>query len=49
MAATAGHGRTPMYGRTGSTDAANAGVSRWRDARYQAYALMRLAFTVAPI
>jgi uncharacterized membrane protein YphA (DoxX/SURF4 family) len=49
MAATAGQGRTPTYGHTRSTDDANAGVNRWRDARYQAYVLMRLAFTVAPI
>jgi uncharacterized membrane protein YphA (DoxX/SURF4 family) len=49
MAATAGRGRTPTYGRTGSIDTPDADVNRWRDARYQAYALMRLTFTVAPI
>jgi uncharacterized membrane protein YphA (DoxX/SURF4 family) len=49
MAATAGQGRTPTYGRIGSTNDTEAGVNRWRDARYQAYALMRLTFTVAPI
>ena len=37
----------PAAARNGS----NFGTARadWRDARYQAYALMRLAFTVAPI
>ena len=49
MAATAGQGRTRRYGRAGSTNGADAGVNRWGDARYQAYALMRLAFVVAPI
>jgi uncharacterized membrane protein YphA (DoxX/SURF4 family) len=49
MAVTAGQGRTPTNRRTGSINGADAGVNRWRDPRYQAYALMRLAFTVAPI
>jgi uncharacterized membrane protein YphA (DoxX/SURF4 family) len=49
MAVTAGQGRTPANRPTGSTNGAYAGVSRWRDPRYQSYALMRLAFTVAPI
>ena len=48
MAATAGQGRTPRYGAT-STTGADTGVNRWGDATYQAYALMRLAFIVAPI
>ena len=48
MAATAGQGRTPRYGAR-STTGADTGVNRWGDARYQAYALMRLAFIVAPI
>jgi hypothetical protein len=48
MAATAGQGRTPGYGAR-STTGADTGVNRWGDARYQAYALMRLAFIVAPI
>jgi hypothetical protein len=48
MAATAGEGRTPRYGAR-STTGADTGVNRWGDARYQAYALMRLAFIVAPI
>ena len=49
MAATAGQGRTPTYRHTGSAGGADAGVDHWRDPRYQAYALLRLAFTVAPI
>jgi uncharacterized membrane protein YphA (DoxX/SURF4 family) len=49
MAATAGHGQTPAYGRTRSTSGADADVHRWSDARYQAFALLRLPFTVAPI
>ena len=49
MAATAGHGRTPAYRRTRSTGGADADVHRWSDARYQAFALLRLTFTVAPI
>jgi uncharacterized membrane protein YphA (DoxX/SURF4 family) len=43
--------RTSAYG--GATSSSNGGVSSaradWRDPRYQAFALMRLAFTVAPI
>src|SRR5207253_4815765 len=37
--------------RASSPNGANVPVARadWRDARYQAFALMRLAFTVAPI
>jgi uncharacterized membrane protein YphA (DoxX/SURF4 family) len=31
------------------THAASAAPADWRDARFQAYALLRLAFTVAPI
>jgi uncharacterized membrane protein YphA (DoxX/SURF4 family) len=49
MAATAGQGRTPTSRHTGSANGAAAGADRRRDPRYQAYALMRLAFTVAPI
>ena len=49
MAATAGQGQTPTYRHTASTNGADASVNRWRDPRYQAYALMRLTFTVAPI
>jgi uncharacterized membrane protein YphA (DoxX/SURF4 family) len=49
MATTAGQTRTPSYAHPGSANGADAGVNRWRDARYQAFALMRLTFTVAPI
>src|SRR3954468_24178232 len=34
---------------SGSPKGVAAAVNRWRDARYQAFALMRLTFTVAPI
>jgi uncharacterized membrane protein YphA (DoxX/SURF4 family) len=46
MAATTGHERVP-----GSAATLDGSVARadWHDPRYQAYALMRLAFTVAPI
>jgi uncharacterized membrane protein YphA (DoxX/SURF4 family) len=47
MAATA-HRRPPQFDVAGAPPDA-AGRADWRDARYQAYALMRLAFTVAPI
>jgi hypothetical protein len=49
MATTAAPSRTRTYGHAGSTNGADAGVDRWRDPRYQAFALMRLTFTVAPI
>jgi len=49
MATTAGQKRTPSYAHTGSANGADVGVNRWRDARFQAFALMRLTFTVAPI
>jgi hypothetical protein len=49
MATTAGQARARAYGHTASTNGAEAGANRWHDARYQAYALMRLTFTVAPI
>jgi uncharacterized membrane protein YphA (DoxX/SURF4 family) len=42
---------TPHPGATYDHAGAGVAVARadWRDARYQAFALMRLAFTVAPI
>jgi uncharacterized membrane protein YphA (DoxX/SURF4 family) len=51
MAATTPRGRTPGYNRVKSPDGGRVAVADadWRDPRYQAYALMRLAFTVAPI
>jgi uncharacterized membrane protein YphA (DoxX/SURF4 family) len=41
---------TPAMSQPGRTASAHAGISAdWHDPRYQAFALMRLAFTVAPI
>jgi uncharacterized membrane protein YphA (DoxX/SURF4 family) len=47
MAITAPHDHAA--GRRPAAAAASAARADWRDARYQAFALMRLAFTVAPI
>jgi uncharacterized membrane protein YphA (DoxX/SURF4 family) len=51
MAATTGHHPKARAGRIGSLNGGDASVARadWRDSRYQAFALMRLAFAVAPI
>jgi uncharacterized membrane protein YphA (DoxX/SURF4 family) len=52
MATTAQKGRTPSLDRSGAAnDVAKAAraLADWRDPRYQAFVLMRLAFTVAPI
>jgi hypothetical protein len=51
MAITTPHKRAPAYGRLASHNGGTAVGARasWRDPRYQAFALMRLAFTVAPI
>jgi uncharacterized membrane protein YphA (DoxX/SURF4 family) len=51
MAATTGHRPKARSGRVASLNAGDLSVAPadWRDARYQAFALMRLAFTVAPI
>ena len=51
MAATRGQQPTsPTSPAPASNGEARSGVhADWRDARYQAFALMRLAFTVAPI
>jgi hypothetical protein len=51
MAITAPHKRAPAYDRLASPNGGNAAGAQtdWRDPRYQAFALMRLAFTVAPI
>jgi hypothetical protein len=51
MAVTTPHKRAPAYDRLASPNGGNAAGARadWRDPRYQAFALMRLAFTVAPI
>lgn len=50
MAATSQQ-RTPAYQHSPSSNGGPLGGARvdWRDARYQAFALMRLTFTVAPI
>jgi hypothetical protein len=51
MATTAAQERRPRYEPTESTSGNGVATGRadWRDPRYQAFALMRLAFTVAPI
>jgi hypothetical protein len=51
MAATTGHEPKSRFGRIASLNGGDVSVAPadWRDARYQAFALMRLAFTVAPI
>src|SRR5216110_1375160 len=49
MATTAASKRLSPFPPSGSTNGADAGVNRWRDGRFQAFALMRLTFTVAPI
>jgi uncharacterized membrane protein YphA (DoxX/SURF4 family) len=51
MASTATRDRTTVYDRVASPNGDSVDVARadWRDPRYQAFALMRLAFTVAPI
>ena len=49
--ATTTQKRIPTYDRTASANGGGAAtaLADWRDPRYQAFALMRLAFTVAPI
>src|SRR5437899_11866145 len=51
MAATTHPDRSTTFDRTEAANGAHTGTGHadWRDARYQAFALMRLAFTVAPI
>lgn len=51
MAATSPRGRTSGYDRAESPNGGRVESAHadWRDPRYQAFALMRLAFTVAPI
>jgi uncharacterized membrane protein YphA (DoxX/SURF4 family) len=51
MAFTTTRERTSSYESATSPNGAGDGLVQpdWRDARYQAFALMRLAFTVAPI
>jgi hypothetical protein len=51
MAATTTPERSAAYEHAASANGADVTLARadWRDARYQAFALMRLAFTIAPI
>ena len=51
MAATTDHETSSGTGRAASLNGTHVSIAEpdWRDARYQAFALMRLAFTVAPI
>jgi uncharacterized membrane protein YphA (DoxX/SURF4 family) len=51
MAAPTGQRREAPREHAASLDGVTGSVERadWRDARYQAFALLRLAFTVAPI
>ena len=51
MTSTTLRDRTTAYDRAASPNGGNVDVARadWRDPRYQAFSLMRLAFTVAPI
>jgi hypothetical protein len=51
MAVTRGQQQTSLRGRAGPVTDGAASVENadWRDARYQAFALLRIAFTVAPI
>jgi uncharacterized membrane protein YphA (DoxX/SURF4 family) len=51
MATTTAHDRRTAYDHVASRNGGTVDVARtdWRDPRYQAFALMRLAFTVAPI
>ncbi len=51
MAVTTPHRRAPEYQHAASSNGGHSGATGadWRDPRYQAFALMRLAFTVAPI
>ena len=51
MATSTGHAAAERRGRAASLNGTGKAVARadWHDARYQAYALMRLAFTIAPI
>jgi uncharacterized membrane protein YphA (DoxX/SURF4 family) len=51
MAATTGRQTTTGRGRAAPLNGGELSVARtdWSDARYQAYTLLRIAFTVAPI
>ena len=49
MAATAQEQRASSYEHGPSLDGGSVARADWHDPRYQAFALMRLTFTVAPI
>ena len=49
MATTTHTPQSPTLGYRAGSDAAQTEAADWRDPRYQAFAVMRLAFTVAPI
>jgi hypothetical protein len=51
MATSTGQAATARRGRAATVNGNSPTVARadWHDARYQAYALMRLTFTIAPI
>jgi hypothetical protein len=51
MAISTGEAATARRGRAATVNGSGPTAARadWRDARYQAYALMRLTFTIAPI
>ena len=51
MAATTGQQSTPRRGRAAPVNGSAGSVETadWSDARYQAFTLLRIAFTVAPI
>ena len=51
MAVTRGQQQASLRGRAGTVKDGAASVEHadWRDARYQAFALLRITFTVAPI
>jgi len=49
MAAITGHERRTGNGHAAVTGGTQVATADWSDARYQAFALMRLAFAVAPI
>jgi hypothetical protein len=49
MATTTSQQRVPSLGQVPSKNGGAGARAGWRDPRYQAFALLRLAFTVAPI
>ena len=49
MAATTGPQSTSLRGGAAPINGGIVETADWRDARYQAFSLLRIAFTVAPI